>query len=289
MEEVRIAVVAEDRDLRSRVAEVFDRAPAGWSVRIFDRSAPADADVVVALDGGDVELDPERPEEALERIGHHLSSRRRVFVVTGTSGSGATTVALHLARDLAANADVTVIDLDQRWRGAPHRVGIHDPEARTWAQANDERSARLSSLPVPGGFRVMPPPVEPQEADLESLLAMTAGTVLVDAPFGPDLDAALVRATGAVLVCDATQIAARRAAGIVERGPDVPWAVVVNRRAPGDVPMRAIERLLGVEVSLTLPFTRSLRDAENRGTLVAPYASRWGRGVRRLARSLERL
>lgn len=213
---------------------------------------------------------------------------RRVIAVTSTGGCGATTVAVHLARELARKESSTVVDLDLSFRGVAARLGIDTPDAKSWADidVDDPLSLRLAALPVPGGFRVLLAPVRPVRPDLD-VICSTGGNVVLDVPPAAPLEKVLPHTSAGVLVVDRTPIAAERARKVLHRSPEMAWAVVVNATAPRSGFARSqIADLVGLPVSLCLPFSAAVREAEGRKTLVSRVASPWSWGIARLANAL---
>jgi hypothetical protein len=275
MAPVRIAIVASDAETRMAAARAFDGAPRHWSVRIFDEP-PDDADVLVVPRGsrqleGCVTFDPERPADVVRVVEASLAQTRGPIVVEGAcGGAGATTLALHLAA--ASGACV----LDRSPHGATaRRLAIE--EWRTFGNGDDPAEA---SLPVAPGIRLL---LAPERDDAVDAATKVFERVVVDgAP------AALVpQAAARVVVFPPSSPAARRVRELIVE-PDVPTALVVNRTGPGGSLSRgAVEREIGRRVTLMLPCTPALRDAEDDGRLLTSPCSRWLRGIARLARALE--
>lgn len=282
--------------VRMAAARAFDDAPASWSVTLHD-SAPTDADAIVfgpdvdAHDG--IVFDPARPEHVIEQVRAAAAAReRRVIVVTGASGgAGVTTVALHLAGHLSAPT-TCLVEAGPRG-GAAERLGLAGRDTKTWADAGDSGgSLRLAAVPLAAGFRALLAPTSADGAIPAPLFERACAEferLIVDVPaevVGPEVTRP---ASAAVLVMPPTAPGAHRARALLDRWPELPWAIVSNRTGPGSEMTRSrLQRILGRAISLELPCCASLRDAEDEGRLVTAPWSRWGRGLRRLCRTLER-
>ncbi|MGH2694165.1 MAG: hypothetical protein ACRDJJ_05045 [Actinomycetota bacterium] len=288
---MRVAIVSREPEVRLCAARAFEAAPLSWEVSIHDE-APSGADVVVL--GPDVEgppgalrFDPSDPAGIVAEVTEAVAEAGRVIAVMGAGGGvGATTLSLHLARELAQRTRTCLLDLDTRW-GLRDRLNL-PPDALTWAGADGDPSA--CALPVPGGFRVMLAPRGSFDLDADALISgarRAFDRVVVDvAGHGEE---ALHRSDAGVLVMAPTAPGARRARAVLERLPDIPWAVVVNATGPGGETMRAeMQEILGRRISTELPCTAALRDAEGEGRLFEGAWSRWQRRVARLARALQR-
>ena len=272
MRPLDVAIVGVDPALRQLAAEAFDRAPASWDVTIHDR-APDAADVIVQLDASATDranvigFDPARPEETVAAI-LALSNRRDgpIGVWSPCPGSGATSVALHLAACLAESAACVLVDLDPR-RGAAVRIGCPplDP---------DVTDPNLRTRPVAGGFRLL-------EGELPRPDASTL--VVVD---GRAEDVLGARCTKHVVVVPSGRSGVERSRSDLEALPG-DAAVIVNRTGwGGELTRSGISQLLGRRVALELPFSPGLRDAEDRCELLRSPLSPWLSRVRRLARAL---
>jgi hypothetical protein len=113
---------------------------------------------------------------------------------------------------------------------------------------------------------------------------------VVDCPDGDALALTAEWCRGAVLVTPPTRPGALRARALVRRWPDLRWAVITNKVGPGGETTRAeMQEVIGHRVALELPCAPALRDAEDDGRLLRTRWSRWGRGIARLARALQRL
>jgi Mrp family chromosome partitioning ATPase len=284
---LHVALVSRDDWVRAQMAAAFDAAPASWKVTIHEEPVPADA-VVHGPDIGSASgilFDPTHPESAFERIRDMTSMEAPVIPVTSTrGGTGATSVALHLAAAAAQSRRVCLIDLDLTW-GIEWRLGFD--EIRKWRPGEDVMEA---SIPVKGGFRVVAPDLGTSEA-LEDLLERAVGAfdvVVADAPEGIGLDATLARSSVGVLVVQATIPGARRAATFCARQHGIKWAVVANRLGGGgETTLEGLRRISGRRIALELPCTPSLRDAEDKGGVLPLRWSRWSRRIDSLARALQ--
>ncbi len=261
---------------RMAVARAFDLAPPEWEVTFEPASAAFEADAVVAvgleLDGA-VPFDPAEPARVIEDLHRHLARRRTAtIVVCGSSGGcGATTLALHLA---AARRGSCVVDA-ARHGGVAFRLGL-DP-------ASLEAEA---PVPVAGGFGVVRLGERNPRALLDDL-AQSFERVVVDTDRAR-LGDVIGDCDAGVLVIAPTVPSARAAAELLETYPDVRWALVANRTGPGGETTRAeLQRLVARRLTIELPCSRAVRDAEGDGRVVSSAWSPWLRGVRRLSRALE--
>ena len=296
--EPHIAIVCADANERIAIARAFDAAPGAWRVAFHERK-PERADVVVygssvadvADDARGVRFDPQRSDDLLGKVKRALGPRgRRCIVVTGAGGgTGATTVALHLARGMVAFGSCAFVDLDTRW-GSADRLGMDASDARTWADVEADGSVLSAALPVAGGLRVL---LAPRGGGGDPARVLdTAGTefdrLIVDAPYGSSLDAALARSEAGVLVVPPAVPGARRAGALLATVEvDVAWAVVVNRTGRGGEMTRAeLQKIIGCPIALELPCCPALRDAEDDGRFLTSSLHRWSRRVERLARAL---
>jgi hypothetical protein len=277
-------------------ARACDVAPSEWRIDLFDEP-PSEADVVVAGPDADipgaVDFDPADPAGLLEAIGNAARRGTRVVAVTGAGGgTGATTVALHLAARFALNRPTCFLDFDLRW-GAGSRLGLVSGH-RTWEQFDGTpESLRLSALPVPGGFRALVSPgARPVDAtaaaSLLDAVAADFDCVVVDSC--PELlDVVLERAAAAIAVVSCTPVSAARARMLTAAHPRPPWAIVANRTGPGGETMRAgLARIVGRPITLELPCAPALRDAEEEGRLLGSGRSRWSARIDRLAGAIDR-
>ncbi|MDQ3646814.1 MAG: hypothetical protein M3345_07755 [Actinomycetota bacterium] len=300
---LKIAVVTQAPALRAEAAQAFDRAPLDWVVSLHE-APPEDADVLVC--GPDVPLMPGAvafsagTAEGLvgkiqETVGRVRAAPQRIVVTGATGGCGVTSVALHLAQHLALDADTCVLDLDPHGSmaarlGAPMAARLGAPMAERDVSVDGALDAaervRLAATPVPGGFRVLCSTGGAGE-ELMARAARSFQRVIADVPRARCSHAILERAEAAVLVVPPTAPGARRAGEVIAAAPDVPWAIVVNRSGPGgQTSTVALASLIGARVSLQLPCTPLLRDAEDDGRLITNPWCRWNRAVGRLAAAL---
>lgn len=278
----KVAIVSRDPAVRDAAATAFAVAPPEWTVELRS-DAPADADAVVYgsdVGAGDgIVFDPDRPGEALHAVEARVG-RGRVYVVAGAvGGSGATSVALHLAAAMTPSGYAELA-------GHSARLGLPD-DALTWLPRDDGRS--LEGLPVAGGFRVLraPSPCPAPEAFPLSEARASFGRLVLDVGSRRDLDAVLTSSNAAVLVTTPTRPAALAARALTETFPEARWIVVVNRLGPGGQIMRGgLEQLLGRRVGIELPCCPALRDAEDEARLLTGSWRRWTRGIARLAKAL---
>jgi hypothetical protein len=218
-----VALVSRERSTRMALAEAFEGSPRHWRVEL-DEQPPDGADAVVV--GADasaegVRFDPEHPEAAVEAVRLSLDSpRAHVVVVTSPGGgTGATSVALHLAASLAREASTCFLDLDVG-RGVGPRLGLDPGGARTWGDEPGAGSAPAALPPVAGGFRVLlaPPEATP---DLAERVARQAASdfhrVVIDVPQARLDRAVLAQADAVVIVMGPSVPAAVRARGLVEK------------------------------------------------------------------------
>ena len=281
---MRIAAVSSDPEERLQLARAFDRAPVSWDVSLHDE-VPEDADVLVCgrrtVIEGAVIFDADAPSRVIDDVRRRVergSVGKRIFVTGATGGSGATTLALHLA---AAGGACVV---ESTGSGLRRRLALRS--ARSWSPHPDEE---LSALPVAPGLRVLPAPPEASPEDVHRVLARAASTfarVIVDCD-RTYLDRLVMPGDLCVLVVHPTRPAAELAREILRReGPR--WAVVTNRVGPGScLTRRRIEEILDRRVAIELPCSAALRDSEDEGVLLTSPFSPWSWKVRKLWRALE--
>lgn len=275
----KVAIVSRDADVREAAARAFAAAPAEWAVALHEDDPP-DATVVVRgpdlLSGAEIVFDPERPDEAVRAVARALGGGRVYVVVAAAGGTGATTVALHVAAALdGCYAELT---------DPSPRLGL-PRDARPWSPEDEE----LTALPV-AGIRVLRAPrpcPEPSEFPLDLARARFTPLVL-DVGTRRNVHGAVAASSVAVVVTTPTRPGALAAREMVEAFPECAWAVVVNRLGPGGQIMRAgLEGLLGRRITVELPCCPALRDAEDEARLLTGTWRRWTRGVARLVRALE--
>jgi MinD-like ATPase involved in chromosome partitioning or flagellar assembly len=289
---MRVAIVSRDPVLRLEAARAFDAAPPAWIVSLHTRS-PSDADVVVATPDVDVPgaipFDPSHPEGVLGAVSARTEiERAHIVVVTSPSGgTGATSVALHLAAAAAARHRTCFIDLDLRW-GVMDRLGLPD-DVRTWeAGVHSSDDVVRAAIPVQGGFRALLVHENGHGAAAIDAARSEFERVFVDAPVEVLSADVLERASAGVLVLSPTVPSACRARRMLDALTTVEWAVVTNRLGPGGEMTRSgLERILERSVALELPCVPALRDAEDDARLVTSSFSRWLRAIDRLFKALE--
>ena len=267
-----------------QLARAFDEAPAAWLVSLHD-DVPSDADVIVCGRGMEVEdaipFDPQTPQLAIAEVQRRARARsvgQRIFVCGSTGGSGATTLALHLA----AAGRACVVETSRS--GVRRRLGL--ASARSWPTDSEEEP---SPLPVAPGFRVLlaPPSSTIEDARLIVDRAVSKfSSVIVDCQ-ARDIEEVAAPGDIGVLVTVPTRPAIERAKEIVGvKGPR--WAVVTNRTGPGGcLTRRRLEVLLDHRIAIELPCSAALRDAEDEGSLLTSPMSPWWWKVKRLWRALE--
>jgi hypothetical protein len=278
-------------------ARAFDAAPPTWSVALYD-SPPAEADVVVfgpdvgSTDG--IKFNPIDPKSVIDEVEFAAASARSaapLTVVTSASGgTGATSVALHIASGGGPGA--CFLDFDLAY-GAAARLGLRDNHL-TWREAGGSaESLKLAALPVSGGFRALlsPGDGEPPD-DAAALLDRTVevfNRVVVDVPAGPLLNVALARCRSAVLIMAPDIVSAHRSRVFLTDHPSTQWAVVVNRTGPGgETTVRALQRIVGHPIAIELPCAPALRDAADDGKLLTSRLWRYRRAIVRLQGALEK-
>ena len=291
MQGAKVAAISRDADVRLELARAFDAAPSTWDVALYE-SVPPDADVVVrgpdVDDEADIVFDPEHPERVVPAVREALrdSGGSNLVVVTSPGGgTGATSVALHLAQVAARTHDVCCIDRP----GGAMRLRLDLPDdVPSYSDAPIGGDVKLVAPPVPGGFRVLLSD-RGDDCDLEVLAAAKATFEIVIAERSHLSLGDIKRARAAILVIAPTIPSARRAAAIIEACPAARWAVVANRLGPGGHATRPmLEAAVGAPLAIELPTSPALRDAEDRGRLVDSPLSRWLLGIRRLWRAVER-
>lgn len=278
---LKVALVSHDADARLALVKAFDNAPTTWLLSL-DRVAPADADIVVC--GSDVEIpgavifDPDEPDNVVAQVAQRAVPSARCVVITSPSGgTGVTSIAVHVAAEMAARGLSTcVVDLDGPW-GIRPRLGLDDAEVE-------------AAVPVAGGFRLL----DARSAARDHRRALLASTmdsserVIVDASTD-GLSAVADVARRSVLVVSPTPDGTRRAAAVLEAHPGFEWVVALNRPGPGGETTRAaIAHVLERAVEIELPCYPGLRDSEDSCRLLARGWSRWSRGIARLVSLLER-
>jgi hypothetical protein len=267
MTPVRVALVCEDDSLRMRAARAFDHAPAEWEVSFY-RQPPESADVVVAVGidlPGAIPLDVGGSDDIVAEVSDRLDRRdRKVVTVVGASGGcGATSVALHLAA--ASTGDCLLVCRNRSLLSS--RLGL------------EASLVGADPMSVAGGFKVGVLEAVPPD------LVARFEAVIADQPTVP-APSVLPGSTACVLVLTPTIPSAHRAREILAEFPDESWAVVSNRLGPGGETSRSdLQRILGRRVSVELPVSRRLRDAEDESRLSSGW-SLWSYRIECLARAL---
>jgi hypothetical protein len=289
-----VALVSRDPAARLALAAAFDGAPPGWRIELHD-TPPHGADAVVRgtdASGAGIRFDPDRPAQVIEDVRRAFGppSARVLLVTAPGGGTGATTVALHVALSLAPRRSTCFLDLDA---GRSCAASLGMPEgARTWADdIPSQAEPGPAALPVPGGFKVLLAPSADAGVDPARALELAASgfeRVVADVPRTHLNDAVIGCAHAGIAVVPPTIPAVKRARVLVDACGDLPLAVVTNRLGPGGESTRgALQRALGRRIALELPCCPALRDLEDDGRLLDRPWSRWRRAVGRLARALE--
>ena len=287
MDKPRIAVVCSDPRIRLQAARAFDSAPLEWLVALFDEP-PEDADVVVRTSrppGRGILLDLEHPDRTIAQITQELQGRAGGMVIEVAStggGTGATSVALHLAAYLSEERPALYIE-SHRFCGAAFRLGLDEP-GPAWIAGSDV--IPTATLPVAGGLRVLFAPDTDASIAPETVDACRGDFRFVVVDRGPRVSECEALAKR-VLVMPPTVPSARRAARILQDNVADGWIVLSNRLGPGsEVTDAVIASVVGRSCSVELPCSPSLRDAEDSGRLLRAHASGWSRRIARLARAL---
>ena len=306
---VRVAVVAREPSMRMAAAKAFDDAPPQWSVDLYTDPPPGCDVVLVCPDvseaspPGAISFDPAEPAGAMAEIASLASPSRLplVSVIGSGRGCGVTSLALHLSRALVPFGGVCFVDLDERW-GAAHRLGLEPSAVKTWKDFDGSaESVRSCALPTPGGFRALFSPLsatldsaenesgKPDEGVLLARARSLFEAVVADVSSPRVFERTAPHCEVAVLILPPTRPAAARGRSLLETWPALTWTVVTNRVGPGGETTRSeLEHILERRISLELPCSPSLRDAEDDGRLLSSGLSRWIRRVERLARALAR-
>ena len=295
MPTIEVAIVTRDPRVRELAARAFDGAPSDWRVALFEEP-PAQADVIVIgsdmqpIDGA-IALDESDLAAATADVARSLRSKNpQTVVVTGASGGvGITSVALHLCCRSARDRSTCYIDLDPSG-GACDRLGLGHDEVVTWAKLGSGGRALEASIPVAPGFRALIAPRRDAtsltvERPIEAARREFEG-VIVDCPSWR-AEETIPEADVGVLVIPPTAPGVARASRFLDRFPATTWALVLNRLGPGsDLTRRRLEQRLGRAVTLEIPCSAMLRDAEDRCSLLSSPWSRWTRRVDRLCEGI---
>ena len=267
---LNVALVGRDAALRAAAAEAFDAAPPTWRVSLHAEPVPG-ADVTVDLSGelglaGAIPFDPTSPAGLLEEIARRAAAEAGpIGVWSPCAGSGATSIAVHLAAAMVPRGPCTLVDLDPR-RGAAVRIGC--PPLDPGVTEHD-----LKARPVVGGFRIL-------EGEMPGT---DGGRVIVDGPREAVLSVSCAKH---VVVLPSGRGGLERSAAAIAELP-ARCALVVNRTGwGGELSRHAIARMIGRRIALELPFSPALRDAEDRAELLVSPLSPWLQRIRRLARAL---
>lgn len=268
---LRVGIVGSDEAARLALVRALDRAPTSWHLSLH-KDIPDDVDVIVCDPGvdapGAVVVSEGAPNDLVERITERAGPGGRTLVVTSPGGgTGATSITLHLAAELAVRGRSTcVLDLDAEW-GLRGRLGL-DPAGEAEVP-----------IPVAGNFRLL------QGIDRLEQARANFDHVLVDAPRSV-LEGLAGRVRDALLVMAPTPEGARRARCLLDAHPSFEWLVIANRTGPGGETTRVqLSRIVARPV-IELPCCPALRDAEDDGRLIARRWSRWSRGVSRIAEGI---
>lgn len=291
---MHVAIVSGSPEIRRAAAAAFDGAPDDWDITVHRE--PVAADVIVCGPEDAIEnavvFDRDRATEVLGEVERAALGRStNVYVVTGIGGGvGATTLALHLAA--AFGRSCAYLDLDTRW-GAASRFGLDRSEIKTWDEIGTGSADRVkqTALPMAPGFRALfAPGARPDLPDPGFVLDRSRAVfdpLVVDAPVGMLDEAADASACVQVIAATATGVA--RAREHLRSGSGPRSALVLNRIGMGGgIGRSAASELLERPISLELPPTPALRDAEDdHRMLVGPW-TRYARKVAALARALEK-
>ena len=287
MHRPRVALVSRDPEMRFLAARAFDEAPAEWHVGLFE-SPPQDADVVVVasdVDADGIRLDLDDPSRTFAAVGESLAPSRQTTVIGVASphgGAGCTSLALHLASVLARHEPALYVEGD-RSCGGRLRLGL-DLEGPSWSDAHAD-AIDGCAIPVRDGFRALLAPEDDQLSPaLIDRCRRLARFVIVDLGVSGTLTEP--RDEIIVVVLNPSVPSARRGAAWLAARSLTP-VVVTNRLGPGsELTDATFAEVLGSPVTLTLPCSPALRDAEDEGRLLVPESSSWSRRVARLAAAL---
>lgn len=287
----RVAIVCNDPELRLAVARAFDEAPSQWLVRLFE-SVPQDADVVVlapGVDGEGIELDLDAPHDTIAVIESRLAERDsgRLIEVTATGGgTGATSLALHLASFLSGDDPALYVE-SKTSCGGGLRLGLENG-GPSWGDVEARSPLISSTVPVAAGFRALlaPETTTAVPPDVLGLCRSEFRWVVVDR----GASTADPEATLEVLLLTPTVPSFRRAAARLRDGSGCGRVLVTNRLGPGsELTTAVLGSILGdVPPGVDLPCSPALRDAEDEGRLLPRHATVWSRRVAKLADGLSR-
>lgn len=254
---------------------------------LLDSVAPAGAEEVVALDGGEAVL-----LDLLADTAEPAVRARVLGVLPGRGGAGASVLAAGLALTAAATAPSWLVDLDLLGGGADVGIGAELCPGARWADL-DVLAGRLSPVALrPGlpevegvavvtgsGRETADPAPEAVRAVLDAA-GRGAGTVVLDLPRHRTAarDVAVGLADELLVVVPAELRALVAAGRLVDAlGPTSAVVRVVVRPVPDGLPVREIPRVLGVPAAGELPDEAQVRKAllsgDAAGLLRAPNLS----------------
>lgn len=293
MSRIHVAIVSRSPDTRAAAVAAFDGAPEHWEVTVHEEIVAADHTVCGPEDAieGAVVFDPHRPADVLREIERRIpGTASRFFTVSGVGGgSGATTLALHLAA--AFGRSCAYLDLDLEW-GAAARFGLDRTAIKTWADVGSSTDdVKRAALPVAPGFRALfaprPGPDLPDPRFVLERCRAIFDPVVVDTGSGAGRIGDDVSAC--IWVIPATSTGVAKARERIDSFPGQRAALVLSRTGAGGgiTKARAADEL-GRPISLDLPGTPALRDAEDEQRLLVGPWTRYARRVAALARALER-
>ena len=218
------------------------------------------------------------------------SDRHATIAISSASrGTGVTSVALHLAGAIGSRRRTCVVDLDATWGGAAARLGLAEGSRSAWTEPGATEPLALSAIPVAGGFRILTAPTEaPTRSPQDLILAAQEefSCVILDAPAGEPIGSdAFPSCRTLVVIVPPTREGMCRASALDVRVDSI--AFVMNRTGRGgELTQPELAAVLGHPITLELPHTPALRDAEDDHRLLHAGRTRWSRRVSLLARSL---
>jgi hypothetical protein len=265
---LRVGIVGSDAEARAALVRALDRAPVSWSLSLYEE-VPEDVDVVVCDPGIDapdaIVISDDGSCDPIEQITSRFPPGGHALLVTSASGgTGATSIALHLAAELATRGkSVCFLDRNEEW-GVRGRLGM------------DPTEIPLAPVPVAPGFRIVSGSVDVAEVvkDYEH--------TIIDAPHHV-LGTLSGRVREGLFVIAPTPEGVRRAERVLEAHAAISWKVIANRLGPGgETTCEQLSRMLERPV-IELPCCPALRDAEDDYRLMTGGWSRWSRKIRRVA------
>ena len=275
--------------MRLELVRALETAPVDWNVSLH-AGPPHTADVVVC--GPDIEIvdiegalrfDPDAPERLVENIAAAARLDGRSVVVTSAGGgTGVTSIALHMAAELASRGFTTALVDMSSDRAVGARVGLD-------LVGGDSPQDRV--VPVPGGFRLLmtdePDFARVMERAHEGFDRVAFDRVVADA--AANMVGAIRPQTPAVVVIQPSPCGIDRARDLIRAHPSAMWLPVVNRLgAGGEMTASMVGRDLGIPVAVELPCCPALRDREDEGRLLKPGWTRWTRRIARIIDLIER-